>query len=288
MTDPVVAVDDLESLPEPVVFADVRWYLDEPEKGEAEYRHAHVPGAVYVHLEDHLSAGEGPGRHPLPNREKFAESMGRLGIGDEHTVVAYDDRGGAVAARLWWMLRDVGHDRAHVLDGGFQAWVESGRPVEGGTETLPQAMLTVRPASTRATDRGELEHRLGDVTLLDARAPERYRGEEEPIDPVAGHIPTAIHADLEQNLGPDLRFRSPDELRRRFEALGVRPDRDTVVYCGSGVTACHNALAIVRAGLTEPVLYPGSWSDWSTSGGAVATGPEPGGPLPARPPGRRT
>jgi thiosulfate/3-mercaptopyruvate sulfurtransferase len=276
VNDPIVTVDGLASL-DHIVFADVRWYLDEPEQGRAEYEAGHVPGAVYVDLEAHLSVPHGPGRHPLPIREEFAARMGRLGIGDDDTVVAYDDRGGAVAARLWWMLRDIGHE-AFVLDGGIQAWTGAGRDLAAGVEARKRSRLSVRPSSTREINRGHLRDALGSMTLLDARAPERYRGDEEPVDPVAGHIPTAVSADLNLNLAADLRFLDADALRDRFESLGVDEDGDTVVYCGSGVTACHNALALVRAGFSEPVLYPGSWSDWSTSGGEVATGDEPGGP----------
>lgn len=278
VTDPIVAVEDLDAL-ESVVFADVRWYLGEPDQGRAEYEARHIPGAVYVDLERHLSVPEGPGRHPLPTPEELAWRLGELGIGDGDTVVAYDDRGGAVAARLWWVLRHIGHE-AFVLDGGIQAWAAAGRELASGVETRDPTTLTVRPGPTRRLDRDALRNRLGDVTLLDARAPERYRGEEEPVDPVAGHIPTAVSADLNLNLDDDLRFLPPGALRDRFDSLGVTANRDTVVYCGSGVTACHNALALIRAGFPEPILYPGSWSDWSTSGGEVATGPEPGDPLP--------
>lgn len=281
MTDPVVAVDALDDLAGPVVFADVRWYLGEPGRGRAEYESGHIPGAVYVDLEHDLSAVEGPGRHPMPTRAEFADRMGRLGIGDDDTVVAYDDRGGAVAARLWWMLRDIGHEAVVVLDGGIQAWTAAGNPVERGTVTREPVTLSIRPGPTRQLDRTAVRTRLGQVTLLDARAPERYRGEEEPVDPVAGHIPTAVSADLTLNLDEDLRFRSAAALRDRFESLGASEDRDTVVYCGSGVTACHNALALVRAGFPEPILYPGSWSDWSTAGEAAAAGPEPGSSTPA-------
>jgi thiosulfate/3-mercaptopyruvate sulfurtransferase len=272
--DPIVTVGGLAAF-DRLVFADTRWYLGEPEQGRIEYETGHIPGAVYVDLERHLSAADGPGRHPLPIREEFAARMGRLGIGDGDTVVAYDDRGGAVAARLWWMLRDIGHE-AFVLDGGIQAWVEAGRELAGGIETRESTRLSVRPSTTREIDRAGLRERLGTVTLLDARAPERYRGDEEPVDPVAGHIPTAVSADLDLNLDADLRFLAPEALRERFQSLGTSDDHDTVVYCGSGVTACHNALALVRAGFPEPILYPGSWSDWGASGGEVATGEDPG------------
>ena len=277
MTDPVVDVSALDDLGDRVVFADVRWYLEEPERGRTEYQRGHIPGAIYVDLDRHLSAREGPGRHPLPTRDTFASRMAVLGIGDGDFVVAYDDRGGAVAARLWWMLRDIGHDAVAVLNGGIDAWVDAGHRLQTGVERRAQANLTVRDGSTRRIDRAELRTRLGTVTLLDARAPERYRGEEEPVDPVAGHITTARSAPLDDNLDESLRFLPPDQLGHRFAGFGAGKG-DTVVYCGSGVTACHNALAMVRAGFPEPILYPGSWSDWGTAGEAVATGPEPGSP----------
>ena len=274
MTDPIVAVGEIDSLG-PVVFADVRWYLTEPGRGRDEYERAHIPGAIHVDLETHLTAPEGPGRHPLPTREEFARTMGSLGIGDDDTVVAYDDVGGAVAARLWWMLRDIGH-ASFVLDGGIQAWTASNGTLTGGVETRPAAVLSVRTGSTRTIDAPGLRTRLGTVTLLDARAPERYRGDVEPVDPVAGHIPTAVSAALTGNLDDALRFLPPNALRTRFEALGASTERDTVVYCGSGVNACHDALALLRAGFPEPILYPGAWSDWGSAGGAVVTGEEPG------------
>lgn len=272
MTDPVIGVAELTTLGTGVGIADVRWYLDEPGLGRRNYEAGHLPGAVYVDLDAHLSGADGPGRHPLPPRREFASLVGRLGFGDDDLVVAYDDRGGAIAARLWWMLRDIGHDRVRILDGGIDAWVAAGHPLHSGVEHRPRSRMSVRPGPTRAFDRTETAAALGRMTLLDARAPERYRGDEEPVDPVAGHIPTARNAPTDGNLASDGTFLDADALRDRFEALGARGDRDTVVYCGSGVTACHNALALVRAGFAEPVLYPGSWSDWSTSGGPVATG----------------
>lgn len=269
---PLITVDELAQLAgtASLRIADTRWYLGEPDRGHNAFHQGHIPNAVYVHLERDLSAEEGPGRHPLPDRGVFAETMGRRGIGDQDLVVAYDDRGGAVAARLWWMLRDIGHERVRVLDGGLDAWTEAGHPLSISILSPPRAAMTVRPSPTATIDRDSLAGRLGSVTLLDARAPERFRGEVEPMDPAAGHIPSARSAPFEENLDADGRFRSRAELRERFDALDV--DETTVVYCGSGVTACHNALAIKAAGLPEPTLYPGSWSDWSTAGLPVATG----------------
>jgi len=274
LTDPVISVAELAELEPAPALADVRWYLGEPDRGFAEFDSAHLPGAIYVDLESHLSASQGPGRHPLPTRRAFASTMGSLGFGDSDLIVAYDDRGGAIAARLWWMLRDIGHRQVRVLDGGITAWRTAGQDVSSTPTTRPATTMTIRQSETQRADRADLVAQLGTVNLLDARAPERYRGDEEPIDPVAGHIPTARSASTADNLNPDETFLSVQDLRERFSVLGVGGSQDTVVYCGSGVTACHNVLAIVRAGLPEPTLYPGSWSDWGSSGGDVETGPE--------------
>jgi thiosulfate/3-mercaptopyruvate sulfurtransferase len=200
--------------------------------------------------------------------------MGELGIGDDSVVVAYDDRGGGVAARLWWMLRAVGHERTHVLNGGLTAWIADGHAVTAEVSAREPSTLTVDVGDGITLDRDELRDRLDSVVALDARAGERYRGEVEPLDPIAGHIPGAINAPYEGNLGPDGRFLPAEALAARFRDLGVGGENETVVYCGSGVTACHNLLAIEHAGLGAALLYPGSWSDWSTAGFAVATGPE--------------
>ncbi len=276
MTDPVITADELTSYDKSVRIADVRWYLDEPGRAHHAYHAGHLPEAIYVDLDLHLSGSTGPGRHPLPDRDEFSSALEGLGFGDDHLIVVYDDGDGASAARLWWMLRDIGHHEVRVLDGGITAWQAAERALEKKPPHRLAVTLSVHPSTTRRIDRAELADRLEDVTLLDARAPERYRGDEEPIDPVAGHIPTAISAHMAGNLADDGTFLDGGTLRDRFSSLGVTADRDTVLYCGSGVSACHNALAIARAGLPEPILYPGSWSDWSTSGGAVATGSEPG------------
>jgi thiosulfate/3-mercaptopyruvate sulfurtransferase len=278
MPEPLISADELAALLEDpdLRIADTRWYLAEPEQGRAAYDEAHIPGAVYVDVDRDLSAAAGPGRHPVPPPAEFAATMGRLGIGDRHLVVAYDDRGGAVAARLWWMLREVGHTAVRVLDGGIQAWAAAGHPVTPEPADHPPAELTVRPPLTRSIEREPLRSRLGTVVLLDARAAERYRGEEEPVDPVAGHIPTARSAPYEGNLDDAGRLLPAAELAARFRGLGAGGERDVVVYCGSGVNACHHALAMAVAGLPEPILYGGSWSDWSTAGLPAATGADPG------------
>jgi thiosulfate/3-mercaptopyruvate sulfurtransferase len=273
--------------------ADVRWSLVAPAAGRAAYAEGHLPGAVFVDLDTVLAAPEGPGRHPLPSPAELTAALAALGIGREHRVVAYDDAGGTVAARLWWMLDVLGHPRAAVLDGGIGAWLAAGLPVTRAIPANPAAAPSSNlPASwPRTIARDELASRLGRLTLLDARAPERYRGEVEPIDPVAGHIPTAISAPTGTFLGPDGRFLAAGTLRERFAAVGVAGarggeplddaggpggERPVVVACGSGVNACQLALAMRAAGLPDPLLYPGSYSDWSRAGMPIATGAESG------------
>ena len=281
MTGPLISADDLAFLlgRNEAKVADTRWYLAEPERGLEAYREGHIPGAVYVHLEDVLSANHGPGRHPLPRQEDFAAALGALGFGDDDLVVAYDDRGGAIAARLWWMLRDIGHVAVAVLDGGLPAWVAAGHPVTADIPEVAPSTMTVRRSLTRTIDRETLAESLGELTVVDARSMARYRGEEEPVDPVAGHIPTAVNVPYEENVDTEGRFLPKRMLAARYRSVGARGP-DTVVYCGSGVTACHDALAMVVAGLDEPILYPGSWSDWVANDMPVVTGDEPGEVLP--------
>jgi thiosulfate/3-mercaptopyruvate sulfurtransferase len=255
--------------------ADVRWYLGKPGRGRAAYEEGHIPGAIFVDLDTVLAGHGGGGRHPLPDPGDFARALGTLGIGDEHEVVVYDDVGGSVAARLWWMLDDLGHRAVRLLDGGIPAWVAAGGQVEAATPSYPPATLNLASRWKRVIDRDALRDRLGSVTLLDARAGERYRGEIEPVDPVPGHIPTALSAPALGNVGPDGRLLPPKALRERFLALS-KGDDPAVTSCGSGVTACLNALAMRVAGLPDPILYAGSYSDWSSAGEPVATGPEPG------------
>lgn len=258
--------------------ADVRWSLAAPDAGRAAYLEGHLPGAVFVDLDTVLAAPEGPGRHPLPEPDRFVAALAALGIGREHRVVAYDDAGGTVAARLWWMLDVLGHPRVAVLDGGIGAWAAEGLPLETAVaEHSPATAWDGLPAAwPRTIAREELAPRLGSVTLLDARASERYRGEVEPVDPVAGHIPTAVSAPTASFLEPDGRFRSTTALAVRFATLGAASERPVVVQCGSGVNACQLALAMRVAGLPDPLLYPGSYSDWSRAGLPIATGDAPG------------
>jgi thiosulfate/3-mercaptopyruvate sulfurtransferase len=257
---------------------DVRWYLGRPGDGRRAYEAGHIPGAIYLDIDGDLADPPGAGRHPLPDPVVFRERLERAGIGSEHLVIAYDDVGGWVAARLWWMLEDLGHRAVAILDGGFPAWVAAEGAVSTEVPALPPARLDLADRWQRVIDRDELRERLGEVLLVDARAPERYRGETEPIDAVAGHIPTAVSAPTAGNTAVDGRFRPAHELAAGFAALGVNAgqDRPVVTSCGSGVSACQTALAMRIAGLPDPILYPGSYSDWTRAGLPVNTGPEPG------------
>jgi len=267
-----------ERLAEPRLrIADVRWYLGKPGAGRAAFEAGHLPGAIFLDLDSDLSAPTGPGRHPLPDPGSFARHLGGLGIGTDAFVVAYDDAGGGVAARLWWMLDDLGHQDVAVLDGGIGAWIAAGYTLSTEEPAWPPARLDLAPRWSKVIDREALVPRLGSVVLLDARAPARYRGEVEPIDPVAGHIPTALNAPLDGNLGPDGRFLPPEALAARFRGLGCAT-AEVVTSCGSGTNACQNALAMRLAGMPDPLLYPGSYSDWSRSGMPVVTGSDPGEP----------
>lgn len=282
LTDsPLVTVAALASrLDDPDVrVVDVRWALGRPDAGREAYRTGHIPGALFLDLDADLSDHGGlgaPGRHPLPDPREFAARLGARGIGSEHAIVVYDDVGGWVAARLWWMLDALGHRRVSVLDGGYPAWVAAGLPTTTEEPVQPPARLALGTSWPRVIERDELRSLLGSVLLLDARAAPRYRGETEPVDPIPGHIPTAVNAPTEGNLGPDQRFALPDELAGRFHALGVGPASQVVISCGSGTSACHHALAMRLAGLPDPILYVGSYSDWSRSGYPVATGSDPG------------
>ncbi len=255
---------------------DVRWYLAEPGRGAREYDAGHIPGAIFIDVPTVMAAAEGPGRHPLPTPDAFTTALGAVGIGSEHTIVVYDDPVATLAAaRLWWMLDDLGHRDVLLLDGGFAAWAAAGGAVSLDVPTFAPARLELADRWTKVIDRADLKSRLGSVVLLDARAGPRYRGEVEPIDPVAGHIPTSISAPNDANVDAAGMFLAGDRLRERFEGL-AGDSGDVVTSCGSGVTACHNALAMRIVGLPDPLLYPGSYSDWSRSGEPVAVGPEPG------------
>lgn len=269
LISPDVLMDRLSLQPQLVVL-DCSFDLAQPGACEAAFAQGHLPGARYVHLERELSApksARGPiegGRHPLPTREVFAQTAAAWGVTPAVEVVAYDSQGGAYAARAWWMLRWLGHGAVRVLDGGLPAWVAQGGPLATGPgpEPVPAPPYPLREAGMRTVDAQQILNGLGVLTVLDARAPERFRGDVEPLDTQAGHIPGARHRFFRDNLQPDGRFRPAPQLRDAFVALGVRPDQ-LVHQCGSGVTACHNLLAMAVAGLHGSALYPGSWSEWS-------------------------
>lgn len=258
-----MSVEELAALhrrPE-VVACDVRWYLTDPTRGRREYDEAHLPGAVFVDLHDELAGGPGGGRHPLPRVEDFTALLGRLGIEPASTVVAYDDAGGAIAARLWWMLRSIGHERVAVLDGGYSAWVAAGQPLTSDIPAVPTRSYPAVGSWTGTVTADEVADSIVEGgTVIDARAEERYRGDTEPVDPQAGHIPGARNLPHMDNLTAYGTHHSPEQLTERFGDLGDKP----IVYCGSGVTACHDLLAMAVAGVTGGRLYPGSWSEWSS------------------------
>ena len=274
MIDPIVDVVWVEEHRGELVLADVRWYAD-GRPGRAAYDAGHIPGAVYVELEEWLSAPYTPeaGRHPLPEPEMFARGMSEVGIGETDTVVGYDDAGGVIAARLVWLLRATGHSAA-LLDGGLAAWRE---PLATAPARRPPARFTPVPWPPERLATIDDAADPANV-VLDARQRERYGGEPDPLDPRAGHIPGARSLPCRENLGADGRFLALPELRHRLSDAGVDGSAPVVSYCGSGVTACHNLLAIEQAGLGHGRLYPGSWSQWSRDPArAIAVGDEPGG-----------
>jgi thiosulfate/3-mercaptopyruvate sulfurtransferase len=262
---------------------DVRWYLA-GKRGADEYAHGHLPGAVFVDLDGELAAPpeRGPGRHPLPSAETFAKLLARLGVGASTTIVAYDDAGGAIAARLWWLLRWFGHGGGRVLDGGLGAWTASGRALVTDVPTIaPAAPLALAPGSTPVVDKHGVRALMarGGV-VLDARASERYEGKSEPIDARPGHVPGARSAPFPANLvAPGGTFLPATELAARYRAIGALEAPEVACYCGSGVTACHDVLALAIAGRHDVALYEGSWSDWARDASLpAALGPEPGSP----------
>jgi thiosulfate/3-mercaptopyruvate sulfurtransferase len=251
---------------------DCRFALADLAKGRVSYELAHIPGAVYAHLNDDLSSPVVPGvtgRHPLPTPTVAAATFGRMGIGSETQVVAYDDMGGALAAsRLWWMLRWLGHDAVAVLDGGIQRWQRDNFPLRGGVEIRPAQPFTarLRPDLLVTADQVDVMRQDAACRVFDARSADRYRGQNETIDPVAGHIAGAISAPFASNLAQDGAFRSAGELKAYYQGLlGKASAENVAVYCGSGVTAIHDILAMKVAGLGDARLYAGSWSEWITN-----------------------
>lgn len=270
MIDPVVNKGWLD-LRDGVRLVDVRWYLDGKSGADA-HRAGHIPGAVFLDLDQWLAdpPSRESGRHPLPDPERFAQGMRSAGISDDTVVVAYDDTGGTTASRLVWLLRVLGHDAA-VLDGGLRSWKGD---LETGSVTPEPGEFTAKEWPTDAfvaiDGVPSAEH------LLDVRAAERYRGEAEPVDARAGHIPGAVNLPTLGNLDDEHHFLAPDMLRARFSSHGIHNAADAVAYCGSGVNACHTLIAMEHAGLGRGRLYPGSWSQWAATDRPMVTGDDPG------------
>jgi thiosulfate/3-mercaptopyruvate sulfurtransferase len=281
-TDVLMDVPALQALlaaGQRTVLLDVRWALGDPH-GRDHYLEGHLPGAVFVDLATELAAPAAParGRHPLPPASEFQATARRWGINAGYVVVAYDNSGNMAAARAWWMLRSAGFPDVHLLDGGLAGWQGAGLPLESGPVEAVPGDVSFTGAGMAAIDLAAAAGWAGTGILLDARAGERYRGEFEPVDPRAGHIPGALSAPTTENLDGSGRFLPPAELRRRFEALGIRGDVPVAVYCGSGVTAAHEVAALEIAGF-RAALYPGSFSEWSNSPDLpVVTGNAPGMP----------
>jgi len=260
----LVSTEELARHPEWRVF-DCRHDLAKPDWGAEEYAKAHLPGALFAHMDRDLSAPKSGrnGRHPLPSPEVFAGWLGEQGLAPQDPVVCYDAGNATTAARLWWMLRWVGHGPVAVLDGGLAKWLAEGRMVTGEVPQFPRTRYRPAARSAMAVDVSFVEAERDRVLLLDSRAPPRFRGEKEPIDPVAGRIPGAANRFCIENVTPEGRFKSAEALRAEYCALlGARPAQDVVHYCGSGVAACHNAFAMELAGLPGSRIYPGSWSEW--------------------------
>jgi thiosulfate/3-mercaptopyruvate sulfurtransferase len=262
---PLVTTAELARHPEWRLF-DCRHDLANPALGEQQYLKAHIPGALFAHLDRNLSAPKtgSNGRHPLPPVEAVAAWLGSQGVTRDDVVVAYDAGNGTMAARLWWTLRWVGHDAVAVLDGGYAKWAEEERPVTAEVPAFSPAVYAARPRAGLSVDVKYVEDRLGSTELLlDVRAAARFRGESEPIDPVAGRIPGSKNRFCGENLTAEGRFKSAEQLRREFGMLlGDRAPREIVHYCGSGVAACHNSLAMEIAGFPGSRVYVGSWSEW--------------------------
>jgi thiosulfate/3-mercaptopyruvate sulfurtransferase len=277
MGSPLVSVADLSASlagGDAPLLLDVRWSLTGPPGIDA-YRAGHLPDAVFVDLDRDLAGPPGPaGRHPLPDPAEAQESLRRLGVRGDRSVVVYDDSDASIAARAWWLLRWAGHGLVRVLDGGYAAWLSADLPtILGDPPAVRPGDIVVRPGQMPVAGADDAATVAATGVLLDVRAPERFRGETEPVDPVAGHVPGARNAPLADNLGPDGRFLDPAALAARFQSLGVRPGIDVAAYCGSGVSAAQTVLALEVSGRSA-ALFVGSWSHWvADAGRPVATGP---------------
>ena len=244
---------------------DCRWRMETPGEGRREYEGGHIPGAVHLDVEEHLSRKEGPGRHPLPTRQEFDAAMSGIGVDRETQVIVYDDGKGAPAARLWWLLRYYGHEKVSVLDGGWSLWVKEERPTATEIPEYPKTKFAARPKRKWVVDKEAVDSLREDpeVLLIDARAPERYRGEVEPIYPRAGHIPGSENLPFFTTIDPETGlFLTPEKLHAAFEKMGAGQAKTIICYCGSGITACTNLLALSLTG-RDAKLYEGSFSDWS-------------------------
>jgi thiosulfate/3-mercaptopyruvate sulfurtransferase len=278
---PAVLIDaqtlhDLLGSPDAPAVLDVRWALGDPD-GRKHYAAGHIPGAVYVDLDTELAAPPDPasGRHPLPSVQALQRSARSWGLRDGQPVVVYDDNDGLAAARGWWLLRWAGIADVRILDGALTAWRRAGFVLRAGEQAPEPGDVRLEPGKLAVVSADEAASIARDGVLLDARAAERYRGETEPVDPRAGHIPGAVSAPATGNLAPDGTFAEAAELRRRYAAVGVAPGERVAVYCGSGVTAAHDVAALQIAGITA-ALFPGSWSQWSADPSReAATGPAP-------------
>jgi thiosulfate/3-mercaptopyruvate sulfurtransferase len=262
VSSPLISVAELQSRLGEVTVLDVRYRMGGP-PGREQYAAGHVPGAAYVDMNGDLAAPAGAGgRHPLPDPELFGAAMRQAGVSTDRPVVVYDDWAGHAAGRCWWLLRHHGHPDVRVLDGGWSLWLAEGGEIETGERSTAAGDFGPAPGALPVVDADGV---LDVPVLVDARAAERYRGETEPVDPVAGHIPGAVNVPTSTNLGADGRFRRPDQLRALYEAAGVPTDgsQEVAVYCGSGVTAVHDLIALELIGV-HATLYPGSWSGWIT------------------------
>ena len=275
MASPLINVEDLADARAHTIL-DVRWQLATGSQPDL-YASGHIPGAVFVDLDRDLAAPPGRhGRHPLPAAEEFERAMRAAGVSDERPVVVYDDANGLPAARAWWLLRYFGHPEVALLDGGLGAWLAAGRPLTEGDETPEHpGSFEARPGNMPVLDADQAARLAATGVLIDARAPERYRGESEPMDPVAGHIPGARNHPMARDLDSEGRFLGHEDLAEAFADVA---GAEVGAYCGSGITAAHTVLALELAGIGGAALYPGSWSEWVTDPARpVATGEEPGG-----------
>jgi thiosulfate/3-mercaptopyruvate sulfurtransferase len=275
--EPIISAAELATRTDDVILLDIRYQLGGP-PGRPDYEAGHLPGAHYVDLEQELAGPPGAGgRHPLPDLDVFTAVMRRAGVSADRDVVTYDGGLGWAAARAWWLLRWAGHDRVRVLDGGLATWTAAGLPLETAEPPAGDGSFKPAPAAIPVLTAEEAAALSRRGILLDARAAERYRGDIEPIDPVAGHIPGAVSAPTTDNTGTDGRFLAPEVLAARFAELGVTQGSEVGVYCGSGVSAAHEALALAVAGVPDVSLYVGSWSEWcGDPSRLVATGADPG------------